>query len=79
VANFSSTSCVCTSINGGKIRVIIILSYAPGPLLCCLQVNILFGLPHLWHITDISLAHPLFISSTVSVRESGPGEKVDMP
>lgn len=60
----------------------VLISYAPGPLLpllCCLQVDILFGLPHLWHTTEIRLAHPLLISSTASVRESGPGKEVDMP
>lgn len=60
----------------------VLISYAPGPLLsllCCLQVDILIGLPHLWHTTEIRLARPLFISSTASVRESGPGEKMDMP
>ena len=60
----------------------VLISYAPGPLLpllCCLQVDISFGLPHLWHITEIRLAHPLFFSSTASVRESGPGKKMDMP
>ena len=60
----------------------VLISYAPGPLLpllCCLQVDISFGLPHLWHITEIRLAHPLFISSTASVRESGPGKNMDMP
>ena len=60
----------------------VLISYAPGPLLpllCCLQVDISFGLPHLWHITEIRLEHPLFISSTASVRESGPGKQMDMP
>ena len=60
----------------------VLISYAPGsllPLLRCLQVDISFGLPHLWHITVNRLAHPLFISSTALVRESGRGKKIDIP
>ena len=56
----------------------VLISYAPGPLLpllCYLQVDISFGLPHLWHITEIRLVHPLFFFLNCISKREWPWEK----